>query len=887
MQWWSQGRSAGLAACAALVIGGAVSPARPAPIDDVPNPQPRTLVVGDLVRRWDFATDTDGWQARRDCRLAVDAGALVIESDGVDPHLSTPVAGGPGGAVVRVRLRTTQGGPVQFFWTSDRQPGESPARQATVAVAGDGRWHEHEVPLPVEGRLTGLRLDPVGGTGRTEVDHLAIHAGGWHPLEIAALEAAGPARARVYVRNHAGAVAATLDGRPVTLPAGLTSIEVDAAATAALEFRTLRLEAPGLPPVERGFWAYDPAIAGDVIARRLGDLDLRIARDGSAVRIDRGGQPVAALAPLVHRAGRLPALTAVDAAAWPLVFTGDGLRVTLGADDGAEVLTTRIEPDAGAAPADPARSVEGPVVRAFGRLEQGLLAGVEYLGREERSSSRLDIETDEHLRFEPDPLDLTMPLMALVTDRAAVALVWDDTTLQPTFAAPDFVDLAPGHRMSLRGPGMAAAIRVGPGWTAGGRLEPIILWAVRRRGGLPPRPVPPRSPAEQEQLARAAFAGPMHDPDTGGWLHAVVPGVRRMPDRGGPLADCVSAIFRLTGTVPPLDRLQPGGGHLPDHTSWFVAGRAAEWRRHVDAQAAELRRTQAADGSWRYDGPYARGHFETTASGVCAKPCATLLEHARLTGDDASLAAGLRGLEFLSRFRTPRGAQVWEVPLHTPDLLASAYATWAHVLAHELTGAPGHLAEARRWALTGVPFVYQWSDRPEPAIMAYATIAVYGATNWQAPNWIGLPVQWCGTVYAHALLRLAPHDDTLDWRGLAEGITVCAERMIYPDGGSVGCLPDVFDLRGQRRLPADIQPGLVVSLRRQLDGLPDGLSVAVAAGHRVIAPFPVTIAGGTARVKAPAGLRFQVLADGRVIDVEGRGDTEVVLAPPAPVTDTR
>lgn len=887
MQRRGRCRAAGMRAGAALVIVAHALVGSAAAIDEVPNPQPRALVVGDLVRRWDFATDTDGWQARRDCRLAVGDGALVIDSDGVDPHLSTAVAGVDGEVVVRVRLRSTQGGAIQFFWTSDRHPGESPARQASVAVAGDGRWQDHDVPLPVEGRLTGLRLDPVAGTGRTEVHRLAIHAGGWHPLEIVALEAGTSGRARVQVRNHsAHEVAATLDGRGVTLPAGLTTIDIEAAMTVPLAFRTLRLQASGLPPVERGFWTYDPATPCDTIGRRVGDFDLRVARDGSAVRIDRDGQPVAALAPLVHRGGRLPALTPVDAGAWPLVFTGDGLRVTLGAT-GTEVLTTRIEPDADAPTREGAGPVEGPVVRAFGRLEQGLLAGVEYLGREERSSSRLDIETGEHLRFEPDPLHVTMPLMALVTDRAAVALLWDDTTLQPTFAAPDFVDLAPGHRMSLRGGEVAAAIRVGPGWTHGGRLEEIILWAVRRRGGLPPRPAPPRSPAEQERLALAAYDGPMHDPDTGGWFHAVVPGVRRMPERGAPFADCVSAIFRLTGTVPALERLQPGGGHLPDPTSWFVAGRAAEWRRHVDAQAADLRRTQQADGSWRYDGPYARGHFETTASGVCAKPCATLLEHARLTGDAASLAAGLRGLEFLARFRTPRGAQVWEVPLHTPDLLASAYATWACVLAHELTGAAVHLAEARRWALTGVPFVYQWSERPEPAVMAYATIAVYGATNWQAPVWIGLPVQWCGTVYAHALLRLAPHDDALDWRGLAEGITLCAEQMLYPDGGSVGCLPDVFDLRGQRRLPADIQPSVVVSLRRQLDGLPDGLSVAVADGHRVVAPFPVTIQGGTARVEAVPGLRYQVLVDGRVIDVESRGSDEIPLAAPRPVTDTR
>ena len=99
-----------------------------------------------------------------------------------------------------------------------------------------------------------------------------------------------------------------------------------------------------------------------------------------------------------------------------------------------------------------------------------------------------------------------------------------------------------------------------------------------------------------------------------------------------------------------------------------------------------------------------------------------------------SLAAGLKTLEFMQRFRTPRGAQTWEAPLHTPDILASGHPVWAYVRAYQLTGDRGWLAEARRWAISGLPFVYQWSNRP---IMVYATTPVYGATIWQGPNWIG------------------------------------------------------------------------------------------------------------------------------------------------------
>jgi len=398
---------------------------------------------------------------------------------------------------------------------------------------------------------------------------------------------------------------------------------------------------------------------------------------------------------------------------------------------------------------------------------------------------------------------------------------------------------------------------------------------VNRRG-LPPLPKTPRSFDQQMQLSLAAYRGLVHDPDNGGWFHAVVPGSRRMPQRGAYLADCVSAIWRITGRVPDVPKLQLGGAHVRNPASFFVSGRAAEWLQIANRGADHLRRARRPDGSYRYDGKYRRGHFENTASGICARPAYQLLEHAYYTGDRQSLAAGLKTLSYLKRFRTPRGAQTWEVPLHTPDILASAHAVWAYVRAYEITGDREHLTEARRWAITGLPFVYQWSNQP---IMAYATTPVYGATHWRAPNWIGLPVQWCGTVYAYSLLLLADYDQTLDWRQLAEGITICAEQMQYPDGPSVGCLPDVFDLPSQTRRPADINPGALVSLRLRLAGRTDSLEMAATGAHCVVAPFPVEIQNGKAQIQATPGVKYQVLIDGaRVVDVASKGRDEITLA---------
>jgi len=136
-----------------------------------------------------------------------------------------------------------------------------------------------------------------------------------------------------------------------------------------------------------------------------------------------------------------------------------------------------------------------------------------------------------------------------------------------------------------------------------------------------------------------------------------------------------------------------------------------------------------------------------------------------------------------------------------------------------LTGDPELLDTARYWAWTGVPFVYLVTPTAErgPAVVgSYATIPVLGATNWVAPNWFGLPVQWCGLVYADGLVQLARLDPRGPWRTLAEGIAASGILQTYPqDHPHHGLLPDSFNLSAQSRNPSDINPGTLqpVALR--------------------------------------------------------------------------
>ena len=165
-------------------------------------------------------------------------------------------------------------------------------------------------------------------------------------------------------------------------------------------------------------------------------------------------------------------------------------------------------------------------------------------------------------------------------------------------------------------------------------------------------------------------------------------------------------------------------------------------------------------------------------------------------------------------------------------------------------------------------------------MMLYATPPVYGATNWQAPVWIGLPVQWVGIVYAYSLTMLAPHDDTLDWNHLARGILVSGEQMQFPadSGEYAGLLPDAFALANQERRPWRINPCALVSLRMVLDGELDFLSVASDGKHRVASPFPVKLEGNEAHIKAVRGTTYQIIVDGRqILDIKSKGDDVVSL----------
>lgn len=814
------------------------------------NPTPRPI-LREVVAEWNFQDGPGGWIAEARCELESKDGNLLVRTTGKDPYMHARVDTPGGQMAFEFRARSTAPSPAQIYWITRQSPRRGDDKAQSFEMIADNQWHDYRVEFKAPGRVTDIRLDPADNAGEIEIEWIRLVRLGEHPLSIDRIEVIDSG-VRFTVKNHGFEPQQfTAAGQVLTLDAGAEkSIVVPVNKDKAVEPVRLVLQSANLPDVERSLFAIHPDAPASWLDLPLEGGQLQVAPDGSAARILRNGQLVAMLAPLVHCDYQIPSfeLTSTPQA---LQFRGDGVTMTVSTAN--DEIRMAVESE---------KECEGPVVRVLGGLEQGLLAGLEHLGKGEHSSTKLDVETDAHLRFAPKPLDVTMPLMSFVTDQASISLTWDDMSLQPVFATPNFFDAADDHRMALRGTKFNAVVRVDDG-----PLRDQIVWAVKRRG-LPALPEAPRTPDAQYRLCLQALNGPLRSGD--GWGHCVE---ERWPRKY--FADMVSTLFRLTGQVPSRQDFALHGSHIPNESIFFLTGQGFEWKEKQLAQIDALLKQQQDDGSFRYKGKFDRGHFEDTASGVCARPATALLEYAWITGDQRALEAGVRALEYMKRFRTPRGAQVWEIPLHTPDQLASAYLVWAYVRGYELTGDASYLVEARKWAVSGVPFVYQWSKHP---IMLYGTVPVLGATNWRAPAWFGLPVQWVGLVYAYALTKLAPYDDTLDWSHLAWGILISGEQMQYPDGEYAGLLPDALALESQERRPWTINPCPLVSLRLALEGKVDAIAVAADEVHRVAAPFPVKLVGDQAIIEAERGVTYQVIIDGRrIVGVRSKGQDVVEL----------
>ena len=547
-----------------------------------------------------------------------------------------------------------------------------------------------------------------------------------------------------------------------------------------------------------------------------------------------------------------PEVTASDPAQLRFRSThqdGDGNRWTVTASfelaDWAKEVSTRYEVTCD----KPAQllAFDGPMLYALDRTE-AVFPGLEWLVGDEVSSSSLDIAEDhpDRIRYVVHPNMITIPAVGLTGPSATVGLLWDvhqrwdGNRDRPSavFASPDrfqnqrshlvglflptvpeFVDqdqreatrpyeLKANQPLRLQAKVMADAAARSP-------LAVIDRW-VQTQGLPEPAPLPRGSYEREIEFSMQAYLQSLWLPESKQWW--TTKGNAVLSATGRPrsfVADLMvgALIMRdedlrrrcraraeevraLVGGEPRLDAQRfPNRADLAFADPAAAAAAAGPARR--GRRLAVRRRPAARQRAVRGHGLLRAGTGRRIGTGHLRRKAYEVLRYARIAGDQEAYQQMQDTLALMERFQVPRAAQVWEIPVHTPDVLAAADAVDAFVEAYRIAGDRRWLEDAVIWAKRGLPFIYLWSDAEKPYLLG-ASIPVFGAT-WYRGSWFGRPVQWNGLRYAIALLRLSEHDSSLPWRKLAETVIRSAIHQQESEGENVALWPDsISAIDGER-----------------------------------------------------------------------------------------
>jgi hypothetical protein len=547
----------------------------------------------------------------------------------------------------------------------------------------------------------------------------------------------------------------------------------------------------------------------------------------------------------------------------------------------------------------------GPAVHAGDRstgAAKGLaiFPGLEFLEAEEHSSSERDLAPPLNERWTPHKFKICVPMMMVETRSGGpvVAVMWDARQkwdgehMAPaaTFASPDFLTGRESHLMQLSLPSVPdfapentqraiQPLRLEPGkpwrlvqYLVAGKPEPDATAALAwfdELIGYPEAEAWPRSFAEEMALCRQGFLVTTWDAEHQKSRHVVGGGSANAPGFATLMLMDARAVAQGEDKAKLLERVQligeqtvreqgPAGlasgacchimaWEFPYHWGHLPAALAG-----MQQAAYEALNSQEEDGGWGYypdEKRRALGEPGTRVIGIAAGRAYAMAKWVAISGDPV-VEAGLRkALAHMEHYRVPRGAQGWECPVLEPDVLAAAYAVRAYVWAFMALGEQRWLEKARYWARTGLPFQYAWDDGQRPG-MRYASIPVFGSTFY-THSWLGLPVQWCGLVYAYALQELRRFDRNDLWRREAEGITASAVHQQWPMDNKelAGTYPDSYGQWFTHRNPVYINPEDIAVNALALHGLDPGLRSAT-----------VKLGDGLVHITAPADL--QVGAEG-------------------------
>ncbi len=766
-------------------------------------------VSAKTVVEWDFSKGLQGWAGNnRVENLSFSPEGLVVKSTGEDPWIEGPAVDLPGDGIcrVKIRMKSNADAGAELFYGRTFKAGDS----VRFTVRTDGKWHDYSLVIRDKlGPGTRFRLDPCTGLGEVTVASITVET--ISEIAVPTLEKPrGPNRT----------------ASPISVKSG--SLEFEHYGNTWGNFA---LKVNGVQMAV----GYESELIGLAFGERTEWLNLKNAKVTFDSRRERNEFASSA------------AIQDSEGAKWELQR-----QIKPGQREGTIAITTELRVDKDRDLVHVPWLTIFPGLGTFGgSKDQGLFAGLEYLS-DEPSSSEADIETPEHVRRVPDPLKITFPLAAIAHGGNYIAVSWEPSSaVAATFDSPDTTYNSGAHVISLSGPGVGelrfendfcdhTPLRLEANnplkvtaLIIGGQGKTVVP-AIRHYVALKGLPAVP----EFEGGFDAAVDLLSH-----GWLDSQInhDGLFRHAVWGnsfppGPAADAAmfmdwlahhtadnelrerldSAKSQALARIPAGQPFSSSVSHAHLPTAPFVFGRTfdfVEQRRNqavslldnFDEAGVKLYRPEKTD--------YSRTHFEKHANGLAGGDMVAILEGAVLSGDRELAVKAIGLLDKLTTLyadTVPRGAQTWEVPLHTPDILASAHMVNAYTLGYILSGQEKYLEQAKYWAWTGVPFVYLYPPTPG-RVGPYATIAVLGATNWKAPVWLGRPVQWCGLVYASALHLLSEYDPQGPWEQIANGITATGLQMSWSrsDAERQGLLPDFFDLSAQIAAGPAINPGTV------------------------------------------------------------------------------
>ena len=496
-----------------------------------------------------------------------------------------------------------------------------------------------------------------------------------------------------------------------------------------------------------------------------------------------------------------------------------------------------------------------------GRKHQAMLAGLEYLD-DEPSSSTKEIRMPESNRLIPAIQRICAPIAALTDEKAWLAAKWmmpRKRQYSVVFDTPDRQFNSGGHLLAFWFPAVGAARP---------ESELGIYEAERYSGGFHAVFLQAGDGATvADALASLVRSDSLPSPDrfdvadtlallSRGWLdsklregtkvrHAALPGFALQQASDAPAlmlwlaaqmesrpSHDAALVKRLRETaldmfaaVDPKEIGVACVSHIQRPVAPLLAGDVNSWIAARDARLRE--RTKSLAGGyrvWKAKADPSRDLGSTLGAEDCngytAMAMEEMLVDATWSGDEAEIAGAIAALDTaLARYEgtVPRGAQPWEMPLHTPDIIASGLMVRCCALGYLLKPDAKYLKAARYWAYTGLSMVYltpppfSFPEGVDP-FGCYATCGVMGATNWDLVSWMGRPVQWCGLVYSAALydyLRLCGRDEAALWRKIADGIVASGVHQTYPasEPDRQGLLPDSIFIEAQTRNPAPINPG--------------------------------------------------------------------------------